>query len=356
MKLKTNSKTSHARLAHFQNQLATAQVDGCIIENPLDLFYFTGLKVSVGKLLVHKDDAILLVDGRYLQMAEENSPFKVFPDIPDKFNAFCTQHRIHQLGFDPVHTSYEHFLHLKKLGYKLVPISSLFKNARLIKDASEITAMKKSAALLWKGFNFIRTSLKKNITEKELSKKFEIFCLERGADKLSFEPIIAFGPNSAMPHYRSQNARLREKDHVLIDIGVVLNGYHSDMTRVIFPKKADPYISHLYTIVRRAQTSALACCRPGVKLKELDIAARKVFRDEKVEPLFVHSLGHGIGLETHEFPRLKYNNDDKDILLQPGMVFTVEPGLYVPGKGGVRYEDTVVITEKSYTNFYPKNY
>jgi Xaa-Pro aminopeptidase len=195
--------------------------------------------------------------------------------------------------------------------------------------------------------------LKKGITEKEVARRFEIFCLEKGAEGLSFTPIIAFGKNGAMPHYRSQDVVLKEGDAVLIDIGVVLDNYHSDMTRVLFYKKKNRYLSHLYEIVKKAQKNALKLCRPGVKLKELDLAARKVMREEKVEDLFLHSLGHGIGLQTHEFPRIKYNGDDRDVVLQSGMVFTVEPGLYVPGKGGVRYEDTIVITPSGYKNFYP---
>jgi Xaa-Pro aminopeptidase len=244
-------------------------------------------------------------------------------------------------------------LQLEKLEVKLIPVTHSFKTLRAIKEKQEIVLMKKSAALLWKGFQFLRKALKKGVTEKELATRFEIFCLENGAERLAFEPIIAFGKNGAMPHYRSQNVKLKDGDAVLIDIGVVLNNYHSDMTRVVFYKKEDPYIRHLYDIVKRAQMSALKLCRPGTKFKELDLAARKIMREEGVEDLFVHSLGHGIGLETHEYPRIKFDNEDKDVVLESGMVFTVEPGLYVPGKGGVRYEDTIVITPTGYANFYP---
>jgi Xaa-Pro aminopeptidase len=191
------------------------------------------------------------------------------------------------------------------------------------------------------------------VVEKELAKRFEIFCLENGAEGLSFSPIIAFGPNSAMPHYRSQDAQLKKGDVVLIDIGVVCDGYHSDMTRVLFFEQEDPYLSKLYEIVKRAQHSALQMCRPGTKMGQLDRAARSVMKEEGVEELFIHSLGHGIGLEVHEFPRIKFDGEDKDVVLETGMVFTVEPGLYVPGTGGVRYEDTILITDAGYENFYP---
>jgi Xaa-Pro aminopeptidase len=125
------------------------------------------------------------------------------------------------------------------------------------------------------------------------------------------------------------------------------------MTRVVFYKKENAYLRHLYEIAKRSQQSALQLCRPGVKVKQLDIAARQVMREENVEDLFIHSLGHGIGLEVHEYPRIKFDGEDKDVVLEKGMVFTIEPGLYVPGIGGVRYEDTVVITATGHQNFYP---
>lgn len=344
------------RIDRLKIELKKAKLDACLIENPLDLFYFTGLKLSSGRLLISETETELIVDGRYFQMAEENSPFKTALDSPQKFLDFCQKHKVARLGFDGRHTSYDHFLLLekwKKQEMELVAASSFLRSARAIKDRQEIAKMKKSAALLWEGFQFISKALKKGVTEKELSRRFEIFCLEKGADRLSFEPIIAFGPSSAMPHYRSQNVALKDGDAVLIDIGIVLDNYHSDMTRMVFFKKKDAYLSRLYEIAKKSQKSALKLCRPGVKFKELDLAARKVMREDKVEELFVHSLGHGIGLETHEFPRIKYNGDDKDVVLESGMVFTIEPGLYVPGKGGVRYEDTIVITPNGYVNLYP---
>lgn len=349
------------RLKRLQSALKKEKLDACLIEQPLELFYFTGLKLSAGRLLVHSKDVLLLVDGRYLQIAEEKFPDETSLDSPEKFLSFCKAHRVQNLGFDGRHTSYDHFLRLKSwqkkadLEFTLIPSTPFFKEARAIKDRDEVQKLQKSATLLWKGFQFIRASLKKGIKEKELSKQFEIFCLERGADCLSFEPIVAFGPNSAMPHYRSQNTQLKEGDIVLIDIGISVDNYHSDMTRVLFDKKTNAYLRRLYEITKRAQQSALKLCRPGVKIKQLDLAARQVMSEEKVEDLFIHSLGHGVGLEVHEFPRIKFDGEDKDVELKSGMVFTLEPGLYVPNIGGVRYEDTVLITPTGHKNFYPSD-
>jgi Xaa-Pro aminopeptidase len=214
--------------------------------------------------------------------------------------------------------------------------------------------MKKSAALVWKGFEHIRRSLKVGVTEKELALSFEIFCRKQGAEKLSFDPIIAFGKNTAYPHYRAGDVKLKKDQLVLIDIGVVVDHYHSDMTRTVFFGNPDPRLVLLETVVKKAHAAALKLCKVGTKVGDLDKAARQVIEKAGLKELILHSLGHGIGLETHEFPRLKYKGEDQSTLLQEGMVITIEPGLYLPGVGGVRYEDTIVITSKGYTNFYVK--
>lgn len=357
--MKTVSKQLYqTRIKALQTSI---HAEGLLIEDPVNLLYLTGLNLSCGKLLLSKTQSLLLVDGRYLEVAQKKAPLPVELDDSAVFLNFSKNNRITTWKFDPQFTSYERFTQLQKL--LDVPlslpcqtssgeVSPLFESLRVIKDDTEILKMKKSARLLWKGFLFIKQSLKVGITEKELATQFEIFCLKNGAEKLAFEPIIAFGANSAMPHYRAGNRRLKKGDLVLIDIGVVKDHYHSDMTRVLFFKKTDPYLAHLYALVKESQKAALSLCRPGVKIGQLDRAAREVFKREGVEDLFIHSLGHGIGLKTHEFPRIKQDGKDKKTVLKKGMVFTIEPGLYIPGTGGVRYEDTIVITENGYTNFY----
>lgn len=341
------------RLKKLQKELKPLKLDAFFLEDPLDLFYFTGLKLSRGKLLVLPQAAVLIVDSRYIQMAQESSPVPCLLDGSDTFTHFCEDNHVKQLGFNGGRTFYDQFLSLQTEGRTFVSATSLLKRIRSVKDDQEIALLKKSAQLLWKGFEFLKGSLQEGVTERALAKRFEIFCLEQGAERLSFEPIIAFGAHSAMPHYRAGGAALKVGDAVLIDIGVVFENYYSDMTRVLFFQKEDPYLAKMYQIVKRAQKSALALCRPGTSIKEIDLAAREVFREENVEGLFTHSLGHGVGLEIHEFPRLQYDREDKDVILEEGMVFTVEPGLYVPGVGGVRYEDTIVITKNGYDNFYP---
>ena len=151
-----------------------------------------------------------------------------------------------------------------------------------------------------------------------------------------------------MPHYKTGDAVLKDGDIVLIDIGVSLNHYHSDMTRVVFFGKPSSELKKLYAVVQESQEAALKICKPGTAVAALDQAARSVMKRENVEKYFVHSLGHGIGIETHEFPRIKDGGEDGKVLLKEGMVITIEPGLYLPGIGGVRYEDMVLITKDGY--------
>jgi len=343
------SKICLDRVSKLQSFLKTWKVDGCLIENPLDLFYLTGLQLSLGILVVLPDNAQLFVDGRYIEFAKKNSPVPV--ELLSKEFTFLKQ--ISSLAFDSHLTTVEREKQLKKL-YPgvLTPLPQLLKQLRSIKDGAELKAMKKSAAVLWKGFEHIRRSLKVGVTEKELALSFEIFCRKQGAEKLAFDPIIAFGKNSAFPHYRAGSAKLKKGEIVLIDIGVVVDHYHSDMTRTIFFGKADSRLILLDSAVKKAHAAATALCKSGAKVGDLDKAARQVIQEAGLQELILHSLGHGIGLETHEFPRIKFQGEDHDALLRAGMVITIEPGLYLPGVGGVRHEDTIVITEKGYNNFY----
>lgn len=353
-----NKPSWRTRLQSLKRKLSAESIDACLIDSSLDLLYYTGLKLSAGYLIVSREAAALFVDGRYIQMAKEKAPMQAFLEEPGSLERFLKKENVKKMAFDSNRVSYDQFIRLKKrgkpIGIQLVPDASFFQALRAVKDGEEIEKMRRSAQLAYKGFLFIRGILKAGITEREVAQKFEIFCLSQGAEKLSFEPIIAFGANSAMPHYRPQQVPLTAGDIVLIDIGVVLDQYHSDMTRVLFFQKQDVFFKHIYEVVLEAQKAALAKCAPGAAVEQLDLAARKIMRTAKLESHFLHSLGHGIGLETHEYPRIKSQGKDTKVHLKPGMVVTVEPGLYFQGKGGIRYEDTVIVTESSHENLYPE--
>jgi Xaa-Pro aminopeptidase len=336
------SKVFSNRAAKLQLLLKEWNVEGCLIENPLDLFYLTGLQLSAGALVISRKNSALFVDGRYIEFAKKNSPFPVHP--LDKLSFTST------MAFDSHSTTFDRWEKLSKT--KLTPISQPLKTIRAIKEKDELKALEKSAKLLWKGFEHIRRKLKVGMTEKEIACELEVFWLQHGAEGMSFEPIIAFGKNSAYPHYRAGDTKLKKGDIVLCDIGVVLDHYHSDMTRTFFFGKPDSRLVLIDTVVKKAHAAALKLCRPGTKVGELDQAACAVIEKAGLEKFITHSLGHGIGLETHEFPRIKYKGTDHSVVLREGMVITIEPGLYHAGVGGVRHEDTIAITAKGYKNFY----
>ncbi|MFI5333604.1 MAG: M24 family metallopeptidase [Chlamydiales bacterium] len=342
------------RLKGLLNQLDILGVDGCVVDAPVDLGYLTGLSLSTGWLIALKGEYILFVDGRYLQVAREKSPVPVRLLEEKNIQDFTKGVPFAKCAFDAQTTSFAEYQKLQKRlpKYQLIEVDGLLKELRLIKDTFEQDALRRSAKLLWKGFQHLRKKIKSGITEKDLALEFEIFCRKQGAEKLAFDPIIAFGPNSAMPHYRSQDVGLKKGDVILVDIGVVVDNYRSDMTRTLFFGTPDPLLKKWQKIVKKAHDAALDICRPGVKLGELDAAARSEMTKEGVEVYYIHSLGHGVGLEIHEYPRIKVDGADKDLPLQPGMVITVEPGLYLPGKGGIRYEDTIIVTKTGYENFY----
>jgi len=336
-----------ARLIRLEKRLDDLSCHALLIENPVDLLYLTGLELSSGKLLIGKNSTTLFVDGRYIEHCQKNSPCSAVLYKESEFIERISL--LGTLGFDSVYTSYQNFLNMKKWGsVRLIPLESPVSPLREIKDADEITLLRQAAQLDVQGFLFAQSFLKEGISEFEVALELELFWKKRGGRKVGFDPIIAFGPNTAMPHYRAGNAKLKYGMPVLIDIGVTFHHYQSDMTRVVFFGPADPKLQEIYTIVDEAKQKAMALCRPGAKVGDLDAAARDHIAAKGYGDNFSHSLGHGVGLEVHESPTLRNRPPYSEKVLSPGFVITIEPGIYLPGLGGVRLEDTLVITPTGY--------
>lgn len=347
------------RLQQLQVLLKEIPTDALLVDDPINLYYLTGLQLSTGTLLVHPTGGFLLVDGRYFELCKKTSPVPVVlvasnqNGLTDllKENSF-----IKTLSFNSETTSYKRYLDLVKClenalpKINFIPCDSPVKQLRGIKDSEEITLLRNAARLGSQGFDFVCSILQDGITEEKIAAELEIFWKQRGSKSLAFDPIIAFGSNSSMPHYRAGKCVLKPGDTVLIDIGVNCQHYHSDMTRVVFFKEANPKILEIYDIVKMAQQAALALCRPGVLIGELDRAARGLITEHGYGEFFNHNLGHGVGLEIHEWPSLRDAPPFQEIVLKPGMTITIEPGIYLPGIGGVRLEDTVVITSEGHEN------
>lgn len=335
--------------------------EALLIEHPINILYLSGIELSVGKLLVTPTRCDLIVDGRYIEAAKKQSLCEVFLADKMPLKEWLSQHQVKTLAFDGEKTSYEAYIQLQKMGselkasgghFELVPLqNSPLQQLRLIKDEDEIKLLREAAILGCQGYAFLLENLKEGIKEAELAVELEYFWRKKGAKKVAFDPIIAFGVNSAMPHHRAGATILHKEMPVLIDIGVTWRHYHSDMTRVIHFGKPLALIQKIYEIVQEAKDSALALCKPGTLVGDLDRAAREVIARKGYGEHFIHSLGHGVGLDIHEPPILRDKGVYHQMPLKPGMVITIEPGIYLPEVGGVRLEDTILITESTYENF-----
>ncbi len=343
--------------------LLRKKLDLFLLDDPISIFYLTDVRLSLGRLWIGREKKRLFVDGRYFEEAKKKANCEVDLFSEERLQEFflSLDRKEIKVGFDSgamTLLSYQKLSQLKEttaqkgIQVTFEALENPFRALRLIKEAEEIDALKTSAVICWKGFEHICSLLKEGVSEKEIAWQFERFCRELGADAMSFDPIVSFGENSAFPHHRPGTALLKQNDIALIDLGVMVDHYASDMTRTIFIGTPHPKLAEFYSIVQRAQRKALAFCKPGERLGSLDKAARDFISSCGFGDLFVHRLGHGVGLEVHESPSISTEGEDRDLILEAGMVFTIEPGIYQAGLGGVRYEDTIVITEQGYENFY----
>lgn len=332
------------RIEKVQKNLSKWQVDALVVSEKLDLLYLTGLDLSRGCLCIARKRVCLIVDGRYFEACKERFAFEVQLLQEGILKEFLQEYK--KVGFDQDAESYRAYTRLKaSSGCELVPLSKPIGEIRAVKESQEIEKIAASCKECVAGFDFVVSLLREGVMEKTLALELEIFWKKRGADRLSFPPIIAFGKNSSMPHYRAGNTKLNKNELVLIDIGVVFDGYNSDMSRMVYFGKVDPALNEICKVVQEAQSAALTSCRAGIFASELDAVARDIIKKAGFGDYFVHGLGHGVGLDIHEEPILKKDPAIQDTLLLPGMVVTIEPGIYLPSLGGARIEDTVLLQE-----------
>ncbi len=344
------------RLMRLRDEMSSNNQEALLIEDPISLYYLTGIHLSAGKLLVTQAAAQLIVDGRYHEMAKTRWPFGVSLAEDGVLERSLKNLGVQTLSFSASDTTYRRFKELEEArdgivngkALKLEGVENPVEALRLIKEEDELDKLRKAAHLGSRGYDLICDLLVAGVTEQELAVELDLFWKRHGGKRVAFDPIVAFGTNTSMPHYHTGNARLSSGEPVLIDIGVTLDDYHSDMTRVVFFGEPDPHLVEIYNIVFEAQTKALAACKPGTTMAELDASARDHIARAGYGDNFSHSLGHGIGLEVHETPTIRGKGPQVDLKLAAGMVVTIEPGIYVPGLGGVRIEDTVVITADGY--------
>lgn len=337
---------------------------GMLVTHMPNVRYLTGFTGSSGVLAISaagKTKLAFFTDGRYTQQAkQEVQGARVFtpksPALPEALlwlkQGTPSKGRV---GFEASHTSVSSravLSRLNKASLRLVPTSELIERIRAIKEAEELKLIR-SAILLASGvFEAVLPDIKPGATESRIAAEIEYLSRRLGAQGMAFDTLVAAGKRSALPHGVASATAIPAKGFIIIDFGVIVAGYRSDMTRTVHVGKPDKKSLHIYDSVLRAQLAAIASVRAGVETWEVDQAARKSLENDGLAQYFTHSTGHGVGLEIHELPGLrkaatgqqKRTKPSRDAL-KPGMVITIEPGAYVPGIGGVRIEDMVLVTE-----------
>jgi len=351
------------RLAALRQRLKETSMgdsDTAWVIHPENRRYLSGFKAedtqfieSSGSLLINDARSLLVTDSRYVLEAEKEAlDFEVkilrqglVEDLPALIQAMGTR----KLGFEEnyltwgLHKGFTEKLKTLSPQVDLVPLNGLVEEMREVKDEEETKAIEDAADLISEIFNEIIAKLKPGMTEKEVAWEIEDLARHGGAESLSFPSIVASGPNSALPHAVPTDRKLGSKEPVIIDAGVRLNGYCSDMTRTVFLGGPGEDFRVIYRTVRHAQIAALKEVRPLVDSTHLDGIARGVISEAGFGEYFGHGLGHGVGLAVHERPKVGPRTPVK---LRKGTVFTVEPGIYIPGKGGVRLEEMVLVEDK----------
>lgn len=336
------------RQGTLRKSLLEQKVDAFVISKPENTFYLSGFSGTTADLLISKDKAVLVTDFRYCERAKEEvseAEIETSPDILDKL-----EKTVKSLGLKSVAVETHFLTHdiYEELKAKLAPIamrsaSKAVEQLREIKDEEELLLMTESAKISSAAFSHIFPFIKPGVTEEEVAVELLTFLYGHGAEKMAFEVIVASGIRSAMPHAKTSQKRISSGDFVTIDLGVVYKGYYSDMARTVVVGKASDKQREIYELVKTAQARALKEVKAEKTGAEINQICRDFFAEAGQAEYFLHNLGHGVGLEVHERPLLSAKEKDA---LKEGMVFTVEPGLYIGGFGGVRIEDMVVLKEE----------
>ena len=336
------------RLAKLRQILADNDLDAIVISQPENRRYLSGFTGTRGVLFISPGRAILSVPFIYLEQARKQAPAfelvrfqrefaEVWPELVAEVN-------VRRVAFESAYlTVAEHGkLAAGAEGVKWVPKEGIVEGLRAIKDGSELDIIRKTVALADAAFAHIIEWIEPGMTEREVAWELEVYMRTHGAEKVAFDLIVGAGPNGAMPHHEVSERIIGTGEPILIDLGARVAGYHSDLTRTICLGQSDERFTEIYDLVLQAQLAAEAAIRAGIVAGEVDNAARQVIAEAGYGEQYGHGLGHGVGLAVHEEPSIWQGAEE---VLKSGMVFTVEPGIYLPGWGGVRIEDMVLVQE-----------
>jgi Xaa-Pro aminopeptidase len=345
------------RQARLREELSRARYDALLVTHLPNIHYLCGFTGSAGALLLSADGSVFFTDSRYTQQAKAQSSArkivitKKAPAIAaaEWISSQTRRNRTPKARVMGIEAQYVSVLSRKNLAaalskdVRLREAPSLIEKARMVKDADEIAAIRAAAELGAGLFDRALATIRPGASEVEVAAEMEYAARKSNAEGMSFETVIASGPRAALPHGRASCAIIQAGGFVVCDFGVILHGYCSDRTRTVYVGAATAEARLIYDAVLASQQEAIAVVRPGVKVEQVDHVARKTLQKKGLGKYFTHSTGHGVGLEIHEAPRVAKGQQE---ILQPGMVITIEPGVYLSGQWGVRIEDMLVVTEQ----------
>ncbi|KKU80068.1 MAG: Peptidase M24 [Candidatus Peregrinibacteria bacterium GW2011_GWA2_47_7] len=325
-----------------------------LVANKTNIRYFSNFTGTAGHVVLDKGRGFLFTDARYHLVAKAVLPssytlIDTTNGFMETWKKFYKSHKIHEVGIEGNDVTLQFFKTLKKnsSGVKLVDVGDELNKKRMIKTNDELKKIQTAQKITDGILEILKRWITPGVSEKAIAWKIECLARELGADGISFPAIVGFNEHSAAPHHQVSEQKLKRDDMILIDMGVVYQGYCSDMTRVLFTKQPTKLQAEVYELVRLAQETAIKKLHAGVHGKEIDSIARSVIIEAGYGDHFTHSLGHGVGLEIHELPNLSRHYERE---ISAKSVVTVEPGIYLEGKFGVRLEDMLVVNEKDATN------
>ncbi len=345
------------RIKNLQKNLKS-DFQAFLITSDVNRFYYTSFSSSAGCVLVTKSNAYLLVDFRYIEAAQskvKHCKVVMFKKLCDTIKDICADKHITEIFVEEENVTLAQASSLRndfaKFGVKLSHdkiLDAIIKNQRIVKKQDEIAMIKKAQQITEQAYTEVLNYVKPGVTEREIALELEYLMRKKGADGVSFSLITITGKNTSLPHGEPGDNVVKEGDFFLSDIGALYQGYHSDMTRTVAIKHATDEMIKIYNIVLNAQQKALNQVKSGIKAEIVDLTARSFISANGYGDMFGHSTGHGVGLDIHEQPNV---SPKSETILSSGMIITVEPGIYIPNKFGVRIEDMVCVTNDSYENF-----
>lgn len=331
-----------SRRTRVRERFAGAGIDGLLVTRPVNLRYLAGFTGSVGGLLVTEDGAVLVVDGRYDEQAGAEAPD--LPRVVTRGDGWLGEHVTGgRLGVESHDLAWDRARELAGLvGAEVVPAPWLVETVRQVKEPGEMATIARACAVTDAAFADLCTWVAPGQTEREVARRLVHAMTGLGADDRAFEPIVASGPHCARPHHRPTGRRLERGDLLMLDFGALVEGYHADMTRMVALGPPPDELVRVHALVRDAQAAGRAAATAGAAVAAVDAACRDRIAAAGYGAAFVHGTGHGLGLEIHEQPIMR---EGAGGTLRAGMAVTVEPGVYLPGLGGVRIEDTIAVTD-----------